>query len=101
MKFGNIISVQIPSEMLYDLEKAIETHGEITNDWDENKRRYDELEKYARPVFNYRDNAFYPPMTKPITTHIPTVAINPRGASLISRYLDVHAKFEQALWGRP
>lgn len=96
-------SVTYPKALLNALEKAIEENGRPSADWNENKKRYDNLTNALRPVLDVRDEALYFPdidiSSEQSGTTVKSVKLDIRGEKLIRRCLDAQSEIGSYLFG--
>lgn len=96
-------TVVIPQDLLDKLECVLEENKMVTMDWNENRRRFNQLREAFEPVFDIRMKACdFPSLDlsfiEPGTT-VKTVKLDVRGESLINQYFELQKKYCKILFG--
>lgn len=103
MKFPIHHRVIFPKELLDNLERVLEENKELTENWNENRERFNQLRKAANPVLEIRMKACdFPELDLKLIdagTVVKTVALDGRGENLINRYLALSEKYCRVLFG--
>jgi transcriptional regulator with XRE-family HTH domain len=92
-----------PTELLSMLEKTIKENSEISENWNENRLRYNRLKEALEPLINIRSEAMDFPeldLTHIIPgTTVKTVNLDMRGEYLIDQCLNAQERLANALFG--
>lgn len=96
-------TIKYPTELLSMLEKAIKENSEISENWNENRLRYNRLKEALEPLMNIRSEAMdFPELDLtyiiPGTT-VKTVNLDMRGEYLIDQCLKAQERLANALFG--
>lgn len=96
-------TIKYPTELLSMLEKSIKENSAISENWNENRLRYNRLKEALEPLMNIRNEAMdFPELDLnhilPGTT-VKTVNLDMKGEYLIDQCLKAQDRLANALFG--
>jgi len=96
-------TVQFPSDLLDDLERAIKENCEISHEWKENSRRIENLRCALQPILDARDKALALPELDAVYMQpgltVKKISLDARGEELIFQCIECQNRFIKNLYG--
>lgn len=96
-------TIKYPNDLLDILEKTIKENSDVSENWNENRMRFNRLGEALKPIMEIRSDAMNLPELEINSimsgTTVKTVNLDIRGEALIERCMQIQNKLSKALFG--
>ncbi|MBO6297610.1 MAG: helix-turn-helix transcriptional regulator [Lachnospiraceae bacterium] len=103
MEFPIVHKEIVPDELLDNLQIALDMNNTISSDWNENRDRYNNIQRALKPVMDKRMEAFdFPDINTvniPQGTYLKEVLLDARAENLMSRAFAAQNRLAHAIFG--